>query len=332
MNSLKRLISSGMLMVLIMGTHACGDDVLKPIVRPPDPEPEPPDPVLPAYPIYINYVESEGFPEFLKLSVQRAAESWSELLRPTERADFEFTRGFAHVTTDICGGVFYSKGTVLPPGLHVTVRYVQPRNARGVGWACGTSDQSLAAGISHVPTVPVAEVGFTKDNIVSAINRGAGEELKGEVYRIMRHELGHVFGVGLGPRWRSQITASKSLHNQPYGSVFPDSQAVQALTSMVGAGFPSSTPKVGIDQRRAHWDPCLGISDVMQAGTAITILTASSLREGYKIDPAKVETGPIDPSAWNRDFGRFKCVNGQQIPKPSSTVQDRSDVEYDVIW
>ena len=317
------------LVMLIMVMAAC-DEEPQTLVLPPDPEPLP-DTVLSAYPIHIIYREEDDVPEFIKPSIKKAVADWSELLQPTDRSPFTFTSDFTTVSHANCK-VTHRSGTVLDPGLHLIVRYTSEENARGAAWACTEALTSVQYGTSDVPTVPVAVVGIVRNWADRLIEAGRGEEVKSTVYDIMRHELGHVFGIGTGPRWRSQMTRTRQIHGRSYGAVFPDTVATAVFSELVGSDFPVHTPKVGIDGVRHHWDPCLGIPDLMKSGNLITALTARSLREGYEVKPSLIQSGPIDRSAWNQEHASYRCVNGQFIPRPTGAAQDAAPFENGMIW
>ena len=265
----------------------------------------PPPP--PGYPIHLTFMGDVH--EDLREGMQKAVDTWSQILAPTKAAPFVVTHLDPGYTLSLEGAtVRFVAGDILEPGLHI---YVYARNNSRWERPIGRGEVAGLSGETDVEMKNSVGVIMLND----AYFRGQFEYTNpvdhettyyGAIYEVSLHEIGHVLGIGTGRRWQDRLRRDNK------GFLYLDDPvSIAVFDKMGGTNFPSSKAPVAFD--RAHWDYCAGVPDMMsdvdtRSFKQITELTVASLDYGYEYDPSLVVTdAEIYPNLWSLG----PCENGR---------------------
>ena len=125
----------------------------------------------------------------------------------------------------------------------------------------------------------------------------------GNLVEVAMHEIAHVLGIGVGPKWHS-LLANPSDALPDADTHFPGSQAVTAFNAAGGAGYTGGKVPVQNGGDDAHWrESVMGSENMTPALTvgeanpvsAITIQALADL--GYRVNARLAQPYSVSPAA-----------------------------------
>ena len=236
---------------------------------------------------------------------------------------------------------------MLAPGLHLFVAAVDENfaSAWGVWPRCHGCRRYIRRAPCH-PSVSSASARNGQKRLYQ-IEGDDGDEIWKfieHVDMVMKHEIGHILGIGIGPDWWTQLQGPDSVNSRPYNYRLANPAAIAALDKM--GSLPPTTAKVPVAGDRFHWDGCAGHFDLMGNhrrwwtngnGSYITELTMAALRDGYSYNTAYVRPKTLETDRWNYQprSPSWRCKDGQYYPLGTTGSLQRqheiANLENDVI-